>query len=76
MVRYISWFYYGFSALLVNQWAGVEDIKCETEKMMTEVMTNMTDAGSANKTMPGAFCISTGDQVIENRGFDKVWINF
>ena len=28
-------YYYGFSALLINQ---EEGIKCETEKMMTEVM--------------------------------------
>ena len=72
--RYISWFYYGFSALLINQWAGVEGIKCETEKMMTEMMTNMTDTESLNKTMTGASCITTGDQVLEIRGFDKVCI--
>ena len=72
--RYISWFYYGFSALLINQWAGVEGIKCETEKMMTEMMTNMTDTDIVNKTMTGASCITTGDQVLEIRGFDKVCI--
>ena len=74
--RYISWFYYGFSALLINQWAGVKGIKCEAEKMMAEVMTNMTDTESLNKTMTGASCITTGDQVLEIRGFDKVRIHF
>ena len=72
MHRYISWFYYGFSALLVNQWTGVEGIKCETEKMMSGVMTNMTDTDTVRNNIPGAACISTGDQVLENIGFDKV----
>ena len=70
LTRYISWFYYGFSALLVNQWTGVEGIKCETEKMMSGVMTNMTDTDTVGSNM--AACISTGDQVLENIGFDKV----
>ena len=61
---------------MINQWAGVEGIKCETEKMMTEMMTNMTDTESLNKTMTGASCITTGDQVLEVRGFDKVCIYF
>ena len=28
-IRYISWFYYGYSALMNNQWSGVEDIACQ-----------------------------------------------
>jgi len=70
-IKYISWFYYGFSALLVNQWSGVEGIKCETEKMMSRVMTNMTDTDTFSNNMAGAACITTGDQVLENIGFDK-----
>jgi len=30
-VKFISWFYYGYSALMTNQWAGVQDIDCQTD---------------------------------------------
>ena len=29
-VKYLSWFQYGFSALMINQWTGVTDITCQT----------------------------------------------
>ena len=29
-IRYISWFYYGYSALMINQWDGVQDIACQS----------------------------------------------
>lgn len=29
-IQYISWFYYGYSAMMINQWAGVENIACQT----------------------------------------------
>ena len=29
-IRYVSWFYYGYSALMINQWTGVEDIACQS----------------------------------------------
>lgn len=32
-IRYISWFSYGNEALIVNQWADVEEIKCPDEEM-------------------------------------------
>jgi len=28
-LQYLSWFWYAFSALLINQWSGLEDIECE-----------------------------------------------
>lgn len=28
-IRYISWFYYGNEALIINQWADVGEITCE-----------------------------------------------
>ena len=40
--------------------------------MMSGVMTNMTDTDTVSSNMAGAACISTGDQVLENIGFDKV----
>ena len=30
-MKFISWFYYGYSALMINQWAGVEDIACQAD---------------------------------------------
>ena len=65
-IKYISWFYYGFSALLVNQWAGVEGITCGTD-----MASNIT----STETMAGAACITTGDQVLELRGFDEVGVD-
>ncbi len=30
-IRYLSWFNYANEALVVNQWHGVEDIRCHTD---------------------------------------------
>jgi len=55
-IRYISWFYYGYSALLVNQWSGVENISCPQKISETMGGTNMTGVETA--------CLTTGDQVL------------
>jgi len=31
MLKYLSWFNYASDALIINQWSGVEDIKCDKE---------------------------------------------
>jgi len=38
-IKYFSWILYGNEALLINQWAGVEDIKCEFDNEASCVRT-------------------------------------
>jgi len=33
-LKYLSWFLYGFEALLINQWDGIENITCPAEPKM------------------------------------------
>ena len=66
--RYISWFYYGYSALLVNQWSGVENISCPQKISETMGGTNMTGVETA--------CLTTGDQVLATLSIHEVKYNF
>jgi hypothetical protein len=34
-LKYLSWFLYGFEALLINQWDGIENITCPAEVRTT-----------------------------------------
>jgi hypothetical protein len=34
-LKYLSWFLYGFEALLINQWDGIENITCPAEVRLT-----------------------------------------
>ena len=38
-IRYISWFYYGYSALMINQWSGVQHIACQSNSTSACVKT-------------------------------------
>eukprot|EP00092_Neocalanus_flemingeri_P095212 GFUD01121127.1.p1 GENE.GFUD01121127.1~~GFUD01121127.1.p1 ORF type:complete len:639 (-),score=177.01 GFUD01121127.1:95-2011(-) len=49
-LKYMSWFLYGFEALLINQWSGVKDISCEQSNLS---------------------CLTTGEQVLDNKAFEK-----
>ena len=64
LFRYISWFYYGYSALLVNQWSGVENISCPQKISETMGGTNMTGVETA--------CLTTGDQVLATLSIHEV----
>ena len=61
-IKYISWFYYGYSALLVNQWSGVTDISCNGTVPLSDTM--------SSELKP--VCISTGEQVLANYSIDQV----
>ncbi|XP_073236643.1 protein white-like [Porites lutea] len=65
-LKYISWFMYGFEALIINQWKGYGSIPCTTETTIAPTLspTNSTSAGN------GAFCIPNGDAAIAFQGFD------
>lgn len=28
-IKYVSWFFYGYNALMINQWSGIDNIECE-----------------------------------------------
>jgi len=56
--KYISWFYYGNEALVINQWRNVHDIGCPY---------NITDSNFGNATS----CIREGKKVIENLNFNE-----
>jgi len=64
-LKYLSWFQYGFSALMINQWDGVENISCNIPNLVN----NSTEmAGGA----PGPIsCITTGEQVLQTLSFEK-----
>ena len=38
-IRFISWFYYGYSALMINQWSGVENIACQANSTASCIKT-------------------------------------
>jgi len=61
-IKYLSWFQYGFSALMINQWDGVENISCGLPGI-----SNSTTAAPG----PPLACISTGDQVLHTLSFEK-----
>lgn len=65
-LKYISWFMYGFEALIINQWKGYGSIPCTTETTIAPTLSpaNSTSAGN------GAFCIPNGDAAIAFQGFD------
>ena len=56
-IKFVSWFYYGYSALMINQWAGVEDISCDIQEI-------------GNQTL--ASCIRTGEDVLDKFAIDQV----
>ena len=56
-VKYLSWYQYGFEALMINQWEGVTNITCPAPPPGLE--------GS----IP---CLSTGEQVLNQLNFDTV----
>ncbi|CAG2162948.1 unnamed protein product, partial [Oppiella nova] len=55
-MKYISWFYYGFEALVINEWKGVKISDCRPVSC------------NAN-SIPDPSCISSGDQVISQFDF-------
>jgi len=56
-LKYLSWFLYGFEALLINQWEGVKDISCIVPSI---------DQNSDNFS-----CMSTGEEVLDQLAFEQ-----
>ena len=57
-IKYISWFFYSYEALVINQWSGVANISCNG------VSTNVTQ--ESNLIIDSEFCIKTGSDVFFN----------
>jgi len=73
-LKYISWFMYGFEALIINQWKGYGPIDCgSTNATATPPLTAMKGSSGGE----GALCIPNGDKVIEFLGFnaDNIWLD-
>lgn len=60
-IQYISWFYYGYSALVINQWSGVTDIACPLDQTVPTPGAN---------TSVSQLCITTGEDVLKDRDID------
>ncbi len=56
-IKYISWFYYGNEALMINQWQNIDHIGCH----------NVTKSNFGNATS----CLPNGKAVIETLSFNE-----
>ncbi|CAG2103024.1 unnamed protein product [Medioppia subpectinata] len=63
--KYMSWFYYGNEALVINQWRNIHHIHCPSDNSTLE-MANYTTA-----TATTGHCIRTGREVIETLHFSE-----
>ncbi|RMX58452.1 hypothetical protein pdam_00022053 [Pocillopora damicornis] len=66
-LKYISWFMYGFEALIINQWKDYGSISCGTNATATPPVVNGTGAVPGEK----GFCIKNGNQAIDFLGFKE-----
>jgi hypothetical protein len=39
-LKYLSWFLYGYEALMINQWTGIKDIPCPGEVGLSQLITS------------------------------------
>lgn len=67
-IRYISWFFYGFEDLVLNQWDGITNITCPDRNATDR---NATDWNATDVNVNISLCVTDGDEVIERLGFDK-----
>lgn len=55
-LKYLSWFLYGFEALVINQWADIENIACPAQDML-ESLPSMPFIGNTSEDSSGLFGI-------------------
>merc|ERR1719445_63730 len=57
-IKYISWFHYGYSALVINQWSGVTNITCPLDAAAGDIRDDLftedlfTEDGGNNGSLP------------------------
>ncbi|XP_078378564.1 protein white-like isoform X2 [Oculina patagonica] len=68
-LKYISWFMYGFEALIINQWKDFGPIDCalNTTAVPFSAMGNGSSGGMGDE----AFCIPNGNAAIKFLGFKE-----
>eukprot|EP00092_Neocalanus_flemingeri_P034993 GFUD01038077.1.p1 GENE.GFUD01038077.1~~GFUD01038077.1.p1 ORF type:complete len:636 (+),score=147.35 GFUD01038077.1:90-1997(+) len=58
-MKYLSWFYYSYEALVINQWSGVTNISC------SDVITTTSNNTGTER------CLRTGLEVLEQLNFQE-----
>nr|AHK05665.1 ATP-binding cassette transporter sub-family G 75152 [Tigriopus japonicus] len=72
-IRYISLYYYGNEAFNINQWSGVTNITCDSdrhESRLFKPLTAIIDPYHAIRRDPAA-CAETGEEVLDFYHFHK-----
>lgn len=67
-LKYISWFMYGFEALIINQWKDYGPISCGVNATATPSTAMNGSAGGFGDGIP---CIANGNAAIKFAGFDE-----
>ncbi|XP_023321334.1 protein white [Eurytemora carolleeae] len=72
-LKYLSWYYYAFEALMINQWQGVENISCNGTDLTWLSAEPMSYLLNLNKTkaMDPHNCMDTGEKVLEFFSFPE-----
>jgi hypothetical protein len=65
-IKYISWFFYSYEALVINQWSGVANISCDD--LTTNIVENIA---IHSDTEPDKMCIRTGLEVLDSLNFNE-----
>jgi len=61
-IKYFSWFFYSYEALVINQWSGVTNITCSNAFSTNETL-------SGNNAEEG--CLRTGEEVLASLNFKE-----
>jgi len=61
-IKYFSWFFYSYEALVINQWSGVTNITCNDSFSTDETL-------FGNNAEEG--CLRTGDEVLDSLNFKE-----
>ncbi|KAF7491271.1 Protein white [Sarcoptes scabiei] len=75
--QYLSWFYYGFDLLAVNQWDKISSMECDNDTNITRNGTiSRPNQDAASKS--SGVCFRNGQQVLSflNLGNHSEWIDF
>ncbi|XP_054160831.1 protein white-like [Oppia nitens] len=79
-IKYISWFYYSFESLVINQWSDIRHIDCDlpipqTNNQTTIIGNNNIDNNqtipSPSAPLPSRLCFSIGKDVIDYYNFNE-----
>nr|QTW43726.1 ABCG-like protein 3 [Eurytemora affinis] len=72
-LKYLSWYYYAFEALMINQWQGVDNISCngtDSKWNSAELMSSLFLLDKT-KALDPHNCMNTGEKVLEFFSFPE-----